>query len=104
LGWGPEKANLLIQCKTTGNETLDTEEGVRAVAGSQPFFEGPLGVTFTAKLLHSTARKFGGRSKRAAKICEVELLGRDWLGAALERLHPSLSDVLRREARREKVV
>ena len=104
LGWGTAKENLLIQCKTTGNETLDSEEGVRAVAGSQPFFEGPLGVTFTAKLLHSTARKFGGRSKRAAKICEVELLGRDWLGAALERLHPSLSDVLRREARREKVV
>ncbi len=104
LGWGPEKANLLIQCKTTGNETLDTEEGVRAVAGSQPFFEGPLGVRFTAKLLHSTARKFGGRSIRAAGICGVELYGRNWLDAALTRLRPSLRDVLRRESRREKVI
>ena len=104
LGWGPTKANLLIQCKTTSSETLDSEEGVRAVAGSQPFFELPLGITFTTRLLHSTARKFGGRSKRAAEICAVELHGREWLDAALKRLQPSLREVFLRESLREKVV
>jgi hypothetical protein len=104
LGWGPNMENLLIQCKTTGSDVLDSEEGVRAVAGSQPFFERPLGVTFSTRLLHSTAKKFGGRSKRAADICAVDLHGRDWLNAALKRFRPVLSDVLRRESRREKVM
>jgi SNF2 family DNA or RNA helicase len=103
LGWGPNRDNLLVQCNTSANETLDSEEGVRAVAASQPFFECPLGVTFTRKVLHSTAKSFGGRSRRAAQICTVELRGQDWLKAALEEFKPSLGDVLQRELRREKV-
>lgn len=103
LGWGEAKANILIQCKSTSGDTLNTEEGVRAVASSRPFFERPLGVKFNKLILHSSAKKFSARSDRAAQICEVELHGRDWLASALRRWQPKMGDVLRRESRREKL-
>lgn len=104
LGWGATKKNILIQCKTTGNDALNSEEGVRAVSASQPFFEKPLGVSFDSKALHTTAKKFGNRSKRAGEICAVELHGRDWLKSVLARQKPTFKAVLQREARREKVI
>ncbi len=104
LGWGAAKENILIQCKTTINDTLDSEEGVRAVAGSQPFFERPLCVNFTVRMLHSTARQFGRRSRRAAEVCRVSLHGREWLDDALKRHQPSMRELLKREGFREKIV
>jgi superfamily II DNA or RNA helicase len=102
LGWGPSRANVLIQCKFTKNDKLDSEEGVRAVCSSAPFFERPLGVSFSKKVLHTTARKFGKRSKRSAQICAVELHGRDWLQSALAQHLPTLSQIMERSSRREK--
>jgi hypothetical protein len=103
LGWGPRRENVLIQCKFTKNDKLDSEEGVRAVCSSAPFFERPLGKTFSKRALHTTARKFGTRSKRSAQICSVELHGRDWLRQALVQHKPTLSEVLDRSSRREKL-
>lgn len=103
LGWGPSRTNVLIQCKFTKNDKLDSEEGVRAVCSSAPFFEKPLGVTFTKKVLHTTARKFGKRSKRSAQICSVDLHGRDWLESALAQYRPTLSQIMERSYRREKI-
>ncbi|MBU6375292.1 MAG: DEAD/DEAH box helicase [Bdellovibrionales bacterium] len=103
LGWGPCRTNVLIQCKFTKNDKLDSEKGVRAVCSSAPFFEKPLGVTFTKKVLHTTARKFGKRSKRSAQICSVDLHGRDWLQTALAQYSPTLSQIIERNYLREKI-
>jgi superfamily II DNA or RNA helicase len=103
LGWGPSRENVLIQCKFTKNDKLDSEEGVRAVCSSAPFFERPLGKTFSKRALHTTAKKFGTRSKRSAQICSVELHGRDWLHQALVQHKPTLREVLDRSSRREKL-
>ncbi len=103
LGWGPSRENVLIQCKFTKSDKLDSEEGVRAVCSSAPFFERPLGKTFSKRALHTTARKFGKRSKRSAQICSVELHGRNWLHLALEQHKPTLREVLDRSSRREKL-
>jgi superfamily II DNA or RNA helicase len=103
LGWGPKRENVLIQCKFTKNDKLDSEDGVRAVCSSAPFFERPLGKTFSKRALHTTARRFGTRSKRSAQICSVELHGRDWLNLALVKYRPTLGEVLDRGSRREKI-
>jgi hypothetical protein len=102
LGWGAGRENVLIQCKFTKNDKLDSEEGVRAVSSSVPFFEQPLGVSFSKKVLHTTARKFGKRSKSSARICAVELHGRDWLREALTKYRPTLRQVLDRNSKRER--
>ena len=103
LGWGPNRENVLIQCKFTKSDKLDSEEGVRAVCSSVPFFERPLGQTFSKMVLHTSARKFGKRSLRSAQICSVELFGRDWLQKALQRHKPTLRDVLDRNSKRERI-
>ena len=103
LGWGPEKKNLLIQCKTTVNDELDSEEGVRAVEGSRPFFEKPLGLSFDTRILITTAKHFSRRTKRAAHTCSVELNGRSWINEALNKHKISMTDLLRRECMRERI-
>ncbi len=103
LGWGPNRENVLIQCKFTKSDTLDSEEGVRAVSSSAPFFERPLGLSFSRKVIHTTARKFGKRSLKAAQICSVDLQGRFWLNDALEKYQPNLREVLDRSSKREKM-
>jgi superfamily II DNA or RNA helicase len=103
LGWGSGRENVLIQCKFTKNDKLDSEEGVRAVFSSAPFFERPLGTTFSKRVLHTTARKFGRRSRSSAQTCSVELQGRDWLHKALVQHKPTLREVLDRGSRREKL-
>jgi hypothetical protein len=102
LGWGPNRDNVLIQCKFTKGDKLDSDEGIRAVCSSAPFFERPLGETFSRKVLHTTAKRFGPRSKHAAQICSVELCGREWLEQALREHKPTLMEVLERDCRRER--
>ena len=104
LGWRSHQENVLVQCKFTKNDKYDSEEGIRAVLSSAPFFEQPLGVKFSKKVLHSTARKFGNRSKRSARICSVELHGRDWLGNMLKKHKPILKEVLFKSSMREKIL
>lgn len=103
LGWGASCENVLIQCKFTKNEKLDSEEGVRAVSSSAPFFERPLGQTFSRKALHTTAKKFGKRSLRSAHICNVDLLGREWLSQAIKKHQPTLREIFDRDSRRERI-
>ncbi len=102
-GWGTAKQNILIQCKTCVNDKLDSEEGVRAVEGSRPFFEKPLGIVFDRRILHTTAHRFSSRTKRAARMCDVDLLGLSWLAEALKRTPVMMADVLRREGQRKRV-
>ena len=103
LRLGAAKKNFLIQCKTTVNDELDSEEGVRAVEGSRPFFEKPLGLSFDTKILITTAKRFSRRTKRAAHTCSVELHGRPWLDEALKRRPVTMAEVLRREGSRERI-
>jgi HJR/Mrr/RecB family endonuclease len=103
LGWGIDRANVIIQCKTTKNEILDSAEGVAAVIGSVPFCERPLNVKFEKKVLHTTARKFSRRSRDAANTCSVQLLGREWLAHALQKHKPTLREVFERSGARERI-
>lgn len=103
IKWGPQRENVLIQCKTTKNDELDSEEGVRAVEGSRPFFEKPLGLTFDKKILLTTATHFSSRTKRAGHTCSVELQGRKWIADALKCQQITMTDLLRREGMRQRI-
>jgi len=103
LGWGADRVNMIIQCKATKNDILDSAEGVAAVIGAVPFCERPLKVKFERMVLHTTARRFGKRSREAAHTCSVQLLGREWLGHALQKHRPTLREVFERSASRERI-
>ena len=103
LGWGPQRENVLVQCKMTSLDKLDSEVAVREVEGARPFCEGSLGVSFSRRCLHTTARKLSTRTHKAAQICGVSVHDRAWLAAELGRTKISLADVLAKDASRERV-
>jgi SNF2 family DNA or RNA helicase len=95
------KENILIQVKTTKSDKLDSEEAIREVEGSLRYFESALGVTFTGKILHSNARGFSKRTRKAAAIYDVRLEGEDWLRSALKRHCIRIGDVIARNGNRQ---
>jgi len=102
LGWGENLENLLIQCKMTIRDTLDSEKAVREIEGARPFYEKALGVTFNRRCLHTTAKKCSRRTLNAAKLCGIAFYGRSWLSDMLGRMQIRPSDILSLDARREK--
>ncbi len=102
LGWGENRENLLIQCKMTVRDTLDSEKAVREIEGARPFYEKALGVIFNRRCLHTTAKKCSRRTMNAAKLCGVAFYGRSWLADMLAGMHIKQSDMLSLDARREK--
>jgi superfamily II DNA or RNA helicase len=102
-GWGPERENLLIQCNATYRDDLDSELAVREIEGARPFYEQALGITFSRRCLHTTARKFSRRTRRAAKLCGVTLYGRSWLTDMLSTTHIDRATVLAADGRRERI-
>jgi hypothetical protein len=103
LGWGAQRENLLIQCKTTSHDELDSEVAVREVEGARPFYESALGVSFRERCLHTTARRLSKRTLQAARICGVSVHDRAWLSGELSKAKISLADVLAKDAKRERV-
>jgi hypothetical protein len=103
LGFGPKKENILIQCKMTSRDELDSEVAVREVSGSLPFYEDALGVVFNVRCLHTTARKLSKRTQNAARTCRVDAFDRAWLAVELNRTKVSLVDLLAKDASRERV-
>ena len=103
LGWGADRENVLIQCKATSLNELNSEVAVREVEGSRPFYENVLGVSFAKRCLHTTARRVSRRTLRAAQICGVTVHDRTWLSKELARVDVTLEAILAREARRERV-
>jgi hypothetical protein len=103
LGWGAQRENLLIQCKTTSHDELDSEVAVREVEGAKPFYESALGVSFRERCLHTTARRLSKRTLQAARICGVSVHDRAWLSGELSKAKISLADVLAKDAKRERV-
>jgi predicted CopG family antitoxin len=103
LGWGAQRKNLLIQCKTTSHDELDSEVAVREVEGARPFYESALGVSFRERCLHTTARRLSKRTLQAARICGVSVHDRAWLSGELSKAKISLADVLAKDAKRERV-
>jgi hypothetical protein len=102
-GWGSRQENMLIQCKSTVRDDLDSEVAVREVEGSRPFYEQALGVTFDRRCLHSTAKRFSRRTRRAAELCGVTLYGRSWLAEILTKNPLTRSAVLAADAKRKKI-
>ena len=104
LGWGAQKENVLIQCKATSRDELDSEVAVREVEGARPYYENALlGVSFSKRCLHTTARRLSKRTLRAAQICRVSVHDRTWLGAELSRTTVTLKDLLTKDGSRERV-
>jgi hypothetical protein len=100
IGYGGND-NVLIQVKTTKFDKLDSEEAIREVEGSLRYFESTLGVKFTAKNIHTNARGFSKRTRKAAAIYDVRLEGLDWLCKALYRHQIRIADVISRNAQRQ---
>jgi hypothetical protein len=103
LGWGAQRENLLIQCKATSRDELDSEAAVREVEGARPYYESALDVSFHHRCLHTTARRLSKRTLHAARICEISVYDRSWLSAELDRMEIFLADLLAKDARRERV-
>ena len=104
LGWGALNENVLIQCKATSRDELDSEVAVREVEGARPYYENALlGVSFSKRCLHTTARRLSKRTLNAARICGVSVHDRSWLGTELGRTTVTLKDLLARDGSRERV-
>jgi hypothetical protein len=103
LGWGAQRENVLIQCKATSHDELDSELAVREVEGARPYYESALGVSFHQRCLHTTARRLSKRTLHAARICKISVHDRAWLSAELGRSRISLADLLAKDAIRERV-
>ena len=103
LGWGAQCENVLIQCKATSRDELDSEVAVREVEGARPYYESALDVSFSQRCLHTTARRLSKRTLHAARICGVSVHDRSWLSAELNRIKISLTDLLKMDCRRERV-
>ncbi len=71
LGWGTLRENILIQCKATWRDELNSEMAVREAEGAQSYYENAMGVSFGKRCLHTTARRLSKRTLHAAKICGV---------------------------------
>ena len=95
---------MLIQCKATSRDELDSEVAVREVEGARPYYENALlGVSFSKRCLHTTARRLSKRTLRAAQICGVSVHDRSWLGAELSRTTVTLKDLLTKDGSRERI-
>ena len=104
LGCGASSENVLIQCKATSRDELDSEFAVREVEGARPYYENALlGITFSKRCLHTTARRLSKRTLNAARICGVSVYDRSWLGTELGRTTVTLKDLLARDGSRERV-
>ena len=103
LGWGAQRENVLIQCKATSHDELDSELAVREVEGARPYYESALGVSFHQRCLHTTARRLSKRTLHAARICGISVHDRTWLSAELGRRKIFLADLLAKDASRERV-
>lgn len=103
LGWGAAQENLLIQCKKTSGDKLDSELAIREIEGARPYYENALGVIFQRRVLHTTAKNFSSRTKRAAELCKVTTLGQQWLKSELSTSRINLSHVLNTESKRERI-
>jgi hypothetical protein len=103
LSLGVEHENLLIQCKSTTRDDLDSEAAVREIVGARPYYEKALGVTFNRRCLHTTAKNFSRRTRRAAELCGVTLCGRSWLTDTLEKAQIDQSAILLADTKRERI-
>jgi len=103
LGFGQSRENLLIQCKSTSHDELDSERAVREVEGARPYYENSLKVAFHRRCLHTTAATFSRRTRQGGDLCKVTLLGRQWLIDALANQKVTLGEVLMRDFARESI-
>lgn len=100
---GHEKGNLLIQVKTTRSKRLDSEQAVREIEGARPFIESALGGKFPNGVLHTNVVPTSTRTRKAAKLCNVEVLGAAWLSKALSKYQVRMRDVVSRNSARRRI-
>jgi superfamily II DNA or RNA helicase len=104
LGFGPESKNILVQCKMTGRSILDSEHAIREVIGAKPGYARSLNLPVLEGAVHTTAKAFSKRTKRAAAPEGIKLQGSRWLRDALARHEVTLSQILKRNRVRKRVV
>ena len=98
-----ERGNILVQVKTTGSSKLDSEIAVRELEGAAPFFENAMRRKFAARFVHTNAKGFSRRTKKAAELYGVEAYGQEWLERALEKRQPTMAAIIARNSHREAV-
>lgn len=103
IGWGADKKNLLIQCKSTTQNQLNSEVSIREVEGARPFYEQALGITFNEKCVHTTAKKVSRRTQRAGEICGVNIHCRSWLAEMLSNKKIKKSEIIAANSNRKKI-
>jgi hypothetical protein len=101
--YGPERENLLIQCKATSRDNLDSDLAIREIEGARPFYESAFGTVFTRRCLHTTAKKCSRRTRFAAELCNVTIHGRSWLSDILASTKIEKAAVLATDTNREKI-
>lgn len=103
IGWGEERQNLLIQCKSTSQDQLNSEVAIREVEGARPFYEKALGIVFNKKCLHTTAKKISQRTQRAGDVCGVTIYCRSWLAEMLNNKKIKKSEIIAADINRRKI-
>ncbi|MBI5591541.1 MAG: restriction endonuclease [Deltaproteobacteria bacterium] len=101
--YGAERENLLIQCKFTSRDELDSELAIREIEGARPFYESATGIIFNRRCLHTTAKKFSRRTRQAAELCDVTIHGRSWLTDILGSTKIEKTAVLATDTQRERI-
>lgn len=104
LGFGPASKNILVQCKMTGRPVLDSDHAVREVIGAKPGYARGLNLSNLGGAVHTTANTFSKRTKRAANPEGIELHGSRWLRDSLARHEITLSQILKRNGTRKRVL
>ncbi len=102
--FGPESKNILVQCKKTGRSILDSEHAVREVIGAKPGYARGLHLPDLDGAVHTTAKTFSKRTKRAANPEGIALHGSRWIRDALNRHEVTLTQILKRNRTRKRVV
>jgi hypothetical protein len=103
LGYGPHKKNLIVQAKTTKHRNFDSEVAIREVYSSKPIIERLLERPIDELVLHSTAVTFSARLRDAAKTCNVQVYGRDWLSRILKGNQFYTSRLVLRDSMRTRI-
>lgn len=92
--------NMLVQCKYVSARKLSSDLAFRQILGAKPIAEERLGVSINNLAVFSSAQGLTGKSRRAARACDVHFFGRDWLKSSLSEQTITRAHLIKRLADR----
>ncbi|MGY8826422.1 MAG: helicase-related protein [Candidatus Latescibacterota bacterium] len=91
-----QEQNILIQCKHTGDECINSEIPLREVHGAKPFYEKASQKKFDKLILMSNAGSFGTQVHSASQLLGVDLMDKKNVAHYLREYDITEQDILRR--------